>query len=296
MIKEFVADEILTLPEIKKYAGDINVLLTGSRAVGGYTDDSDIDLDILCPQAIFSDIQRNFYNNGKTPSINAAFYILTDSDYKSYFGEIPAPHFSIIPEERLINRIKKYDEVQMWIFKNAVKLFDNGISGKITDDMLCFQSEELLKKLKKYYLMFLYNVIDIYPSHANTEETKHIAAFSIYSGLIELYKFCFLAEKQAFPYTEKLINFVKTTKIYKECADTFNEIYLLLNNLSMDDAWERLERARGMVLYDDVYESSEKLGELMNEALLSNGCDDEWVKAGYDNIDELLYGVDYIDR
>jgi len=62
----------------------------------------------------------------------------------------------------------------------------------------------------------------------------------------------------------------------------------LLDNLNDNNAWNNLERIRGMLLYDDEYESSRRISRLIDEALLENGCEEEWVKAGYDNIDDYL--------
>ena len=288
LIKEFVQKEILTLPELAPFENSLNILLTGSRAVGGYSDKSDVDLDIICTEEVYTKIQTSFYENGKTVSVNASYYSLENIDYLSYFGDIAPPHFSIIPLERILHKLRNYDEVQMWIWGNSKVLIDNGITSVFKQNLFCFENEILIYKLKKYYMEFLYNIIDGYPSHDNSNEMKHVAAYSIYNGLINLYRFCYIAERRPFPYTEKLIIDIKTTKIFKECDVYFSEIYSLLEKLDDETAWERLEKARGMLVSEDLYESAVVIANLIDNALLENGCEPGWVAAGYNNIDDYF--------
>jgi hypothetical protein len=287
-IKEFVLNEIFVMPELSAYKDNLNVYLTGSRATGGYSDKSDIDLDILCPQDIYGKIQENFFRSGKTSSVKASFYNLDDVDWRAYFGDIGEPHFSISPQEKILAKLKKYDEVTMWIWGNAKLLVDNGVSSIFTQDLFVFPQDILIEKLKKYYMDYLYHIIDGYPSHDDSNDMKHIAVYSIYSALLSIYRFAYLAEKRPFPYTEKLVTHVKTTGLYKEFADTFQEIYRLLESIGGEDAWKKIEKCRGMLCYDDVYECSDALGKYMDAVLLKAGCDAEWVEAGYENINDYL--------
>lgn len=287
-IKEFVINEIFVMPELSEHKDKLNVYLTGSRATGGYTEKSDIDLDIICPQDIYDKIQENFLRSGKTSSIKASFYHLNDIDYHAYFGDIGNPHFSITPQEKILAKLKNFDEVNMWIWGNAKLLIDNGVSSVFTESLFVFSQDILIEKLKKYYMDYLYFIIDAYPNSDTSKDMKHIAVYSIYSALLSIYRFSFLAEKQPFPYIEKLITHVKTTKLYTAFANVFQEIYGLLENIDGEDAWERIEKCRAMLCYDDVYECSEELGEFMDDVMLKLGCDEEWVDAGYDNINDYL--------
>jgi len=287
-IKDFVINEIFVMPELSEHKDKLNVYLTGSRATGGYTEKSDIDLDIICPQGIYDKIQANFVRSGKTPSIKASFYHLNDIDYQSYFGNIGNPHFSITPQEKIYAKLKNYDEVNMWIWGNAKLLIDNGISSVFNESLFVFPQNILIEKLKKYYMDFMYYIIDAYPNNDTSKDMKHIAVYSIYSALLSIYRFSFLAEKQPFPYTEKLVTHIKATKLYGAFANIFQEIYELLENINGEDAWKKIEKCRGMLCYGDVYECSEELEEYMDNVMLELGCEEEWVKAGYDNINDYL--------
>ena len=287
-IKKFVIDEIFVMPELLEHKDKLNVYLTGSRASGGYTDKSDIDLDIICPQDIYDKIQENFFCSGKNKSIKTSYYSLTDIDYRAYFGDIDVPHFSITPQEKVLTKIKHFDEVHMWIWSNAKLIIDNGISSVFDESLFVFPQDILLEKLKRYYMDYHYYIIDTYPNHDTSSDMKHIAVYAIYSALLCVYRFAFLAEKQPFPYTEKLVTHIKTTKLWKDFSSIFQEIYRLLENTSGEDAWSRIEKCRGMLCYDDVHECSDKLSKFMDNVLLEAGCEKEWVDAGYDNIDDYL--------
>jgi hypothetical protein len=284
-----VNQEVLSLQEFQDQENRIGVYLTGSRAVGGYTDTSDIDLDILCARSVFDELQRRFLAAGKTQTSKAAFYTLADSNYRQYFGNISPPHFSITPVESVIKRLQDYDEVQMWIWQNAKPvLICPDIEEQLNKSMNGFPPEVLLRKLKRYYLEHLYSVIDAYPAHQHNNETKHLAAFSIYNALYSLFRFVYLADSRPFPYTEKLLYHLQTTNIGSACASDFLEIFNLLEDISGKDAWTRLDKARGMLLFDAAYESARKIDALMTAALREYGCEENWLMAGYDNIDELL--------
>ncbi|MCL2641428.1 MAG: hypothetical protein FWD53_11320, partial [Phycisphaerales bacterium] len=69
IITEFVLNELLVMPELSGHKDSLNVYLTGSRAAGGgggYSGQSDVDLDIVCPRPVFDQIQKNFLRSGKT--------------------------------------------------------------------------------------------------------------------------------------------------------------------------------------------------------------------------------------
>lgn len=287
-INEFILNEIFVIPELSEYKDMLNVFLTGSRASGGHTDKSDIDLDIICTQDIYAKIQENFFRNGKTKSIKASFYSLADIDYRAYFGDIGTLHFSITQQEKILTKLMNFDEVHMWIWSNAKLIIDNGISSVFNEKLFNFPQDILVDKLKRYYMDYHYYIIDAYPNNDTSNYMKHVAVYSIYSALLSIYRFSFLAEKQPFPYTEKLVTHIKTTKLYKEFSDVFKEIYGLLENISGEDAWGKIEKCRGMLCYDDVYECSDRLREFMDKALLEAGCEKEWVDAGYDNINDYL--------
>lgn len=283
-IKEFVVNELFTIPVLAEHQDSLSVYLTESRPAGVFSDKQNIDFEVVCPMAIFDEIQKKFFESGRTASLTASFYDFPEAGYKDYFGEITIPHFSLSPQERIKENLKRFDEEQMWMWINAKLIIDNGVSAVINGELLSFPQDVLIAKLKKYYMEYNLSIIDTYPAHDDADEMKHIAAYAIYNALINLYRFCFLAEKQPFPTADKLPLYAKSTKMYIALSNIFNEIYGLLDNLSGKDAWERLEKCRGMLCYDNLYASSRKISEHMDNALLEAGCEVEWVDVGYNNI------------
>jgi len=285
-IQKFVHDQLFTIPELGEHTNDLSVYLTGSRDAGVFSDKQNVDFEIICTQSIFDEIQKNLLASGKTDSLLASFYDFENAGYEEYFECTTLPHFSVSPYERILEKLQRYDEVQMWMWKKARLIVDNGMT--IHEELFSFPQDVLIERLKKYYMEFNLSIIDAYPSIDDSDEMKHIAAYSIYNALINLYRFCFLAEKQPFPFTDSLVIHVKGTKMYAACESIFNEIYSLLGNLNGKDAWERLEKCRGMLCYDNIYPSSRKISEYMDNALLDAGCEKEWVDAGYNNIADYI--------
>jgi len=76
--------------------------------------------------------------------------------------------------------------------------------------------------------------------------------------------------------------------MYIACANIFDEIYSLLDNLSGKDVRERSEKCRSMLCYDNLYASPRKISKHMDNALLEAGCEKEWVEAGYGNIADYI--------
>lgn len=56
------------------------------------------------------------------------------------------------------------------------------------------------------------------------------------------------------------------------------------------EIWERLDKAIELILYGNISKESADFFDACDDAILKAGIDKEWVKAGYDNVDELLYG------
>jgi hypothetical protein len=56
------------------------------------------------------------------------------------------------------------------------------------------------------------------------------------------------------------------------------------------DPWERLDEAFRMLNCYDLSEECRRWTDACQEAMVRAGLDPQWVKADYDNIDELLLG------
>ncbi len=118
------------------------------------------------------------------------------------------------------------------------------------------------------------------------------AALSILNGIHELYRFFFIVEGKPYPYSEKLSIYKTETELGKRFKPFIDKILDLVVGRGQvsENAWERLDKAIELILYGDVSTESVEFFDACDNAIIEAGVEEEWVKAGYDNIDELLYG------
>lgn len=95
-----------------------------------------------------------------------------------------------------------------------------------------------------------------------------------------------------YPYTEKICDFVQETRPGKQFSPLFGRInqFVTSGESTEMNFWGRLDTARGMLLMDEEYESARELSSACDEAMLHAGIEEDWIRTGYDNIDELLQG------
>lgn len=60
-LQRFIDEQIYTLAGTDRHAEVFTILLTGSRAVGIHTEESDIDIDVLCPESTFDSVHATPY-------------------------------------------------------------------------------------------------------------------------------------------------------------------------------------------------------------------------------------------
>ncbi|MHC4481056.1 MAG: hypothetical protein ACYS1C_08850 [Planctomycetota bacterium] len=53
-LDRFIEEQIYALPGVDGPSEVFTILLTGSRGAGIHTDESDVDIDLVCPQAIYA--------------------------------------------------------------------------------------------------------------------------------------------------------------------------------------------------------------------------------------------------
>ncbi|WDV44205.1 hypothetical protein PV797_11775 [Clostridiaceae bacterium M8S5] len=271
------------------------MLLTGSRALGTYSCNSDVDIDIICSREIFDNIQRAMYQKKLTPNTSQAFYQLPTEGWDRYFGkEVSQPHFSITPIDVIEDQFKNYNDVAIWIWINAVIVIDPLKQFKsIVENFKGYTDDVLFRKVKYRYLLSLYWLIDGYPHHhKNKEEELFTASLSILNGINEMYRLFFLLDGKPYPYAEKLPIYASSTKLGKKFKAFFDKaINMTLGNGYEDiTIWDRLDKVIEILLYEDKSKEARELSEACDNELLSLGINTDWVELGYDNIDELLHG------
>jgi hypothetical protein len=109
----YVEEQIFTLPGVSRPGEDLTILLTGSRATGSYTPQSDVDIDVVCPFSVYESIQNASLAEGRITSIHQSFYILRCEDWQQYFGDqVGRPHFSLTPIDEVKSHFREYNDRQ----------------------------------------------------------------------------------------------------------------------------------------------------------------------------------------
>ena len=117
---------ILNLPIYINHADDVSVLLVGSVATGLCIESSDVDICLLCKEAVFDEIAKGTnWKNGRPTEIEINNTQL---------------HYYAISYENLEQKIADFDDVVFYVYGNAIALNDNaGLFEKIKN--LIFNEE-----------------------------------------------------------------------------------------------------------------------------------------------------------
>jgi hypothetical protein len=155
-----------------------------------------------------------------------------------------------------------------------------------------YPKDVLVRKIKYHWLLAGYWSIDVYPHSSHRDETLLPAAMGLLNTVNELLKVCFLVEGRPFPYTEKLMPLVRTTRLGREVGHILQRVVdLVLRRTDSEQAlWEGLEEGFRVLNCYDESEENRHLQDAFEEALRSAGVPTDWVDADYNNIDELLLG------
>lgn len=290
----YIEDNIFTLPGIESHRDKLTVVLTGSRAIGTYTDSSDADIDVICSKEDYDFIQAEMYKRKLTPNIKQGFYNLPKENWDKYFGEgVGRPHFTITPIDVIKRQIEEYQDTPLWIWSNALVMNDpNNQFRNIIDKFQGYPQDVLIKKIKYRYLLSSYWFIDGYPHNHSRNEDLFSASLSLLKGIHELYRLFYILEGKPYPYTEKLALYVTETKLgqrFKPFLDRIVNMVIGVDEKGLS-SWERLDKAIELILYGNISPEANQLSDACDASMIDVGVEEDWVKAGYDNIDELLYG------
>ena len=293
-LRRYIDEQIYTLPGTEHHRDEFTVLVTGSRGTGTHVADSDVDVDVVCPQDVYESVQRASYEAGITGAANSFFCTLKGDDWGRYYGpEFGRPHFSLVGLDRVRGHFADFDDVWIWIWTSAKAVVDPGGQFQgILDAWQGYPIDVLVRKIKYRWLMAAYCEIEVYPMHARGDGDLLAAATAVTGAVNELLRLCYLVEGKPFPYTEKLMSLASTTRLGRELgAQLQQSVALAVGSAGADmDAWQRLERASGLLCSSDTSPEARALEAACAEAMIAAGVEPEWVEADYNNIDELLLG------
>lgn len=154
-LRRFIEEQIYTLPGVDNHAEVLTILLTGSRAFGGFRPTSDVDLDIVCPLAAYKSLQRAAYEAGLIKSKESfGWWVQRDEDWHRYYGkEVGRPHFSVTALEMVQSQFASYEDVPIWVWTNARIVADpGGQFQRVRESFRGCPRDVLVRKLKYHYL------------------------------------------------------------------------------------------------------------------------------------------------
>ena len=296
-LERYLEEQIYSLPGADAYRESFTILLTGSRAMGRCVDNSDVDLEVVCPAEVRRRVQRECLAAGVIQNEGTSFFRRPVEDWGRYFGEERGrPHFAITPLETVQRHFREFDDIWLWIWTNARIIVDPGNQfTRVRDSWHGYPRDVLVRKLKHRWLTAWYWVIDVYPHHHAGNRDMLAAAQALLNGIAELLKFFFLADGRPFPYHEKLLHVAEETTLGRRYANVLLEQVELVVGCREPDlpAWQRLEKVAGFLLDDEahpLYDVIIGLDADCCQAMREAGVERDWVDDWYPNIGQLLNG------
>lgn len=295
-LRKYLDEQIYSLPGTDRHRDVFTVLLTGSRAMGKHTPESDVDIDVLCPEETYIPLQKACREAGITRSQESFWCPLSlneEGDWGRYFGGDSIPHFCVNTLENVHRQFKECDDVALWIWSNARIIADPDRQfQQILDGFQGYPKDVLVRKIKYHWLMCWYWGIEVYPFHHKSDSELITAGASVLNAMLEMMRMFFLVEGKPYPYTEKLPHFVGATKLgarFGPILEKWTDIVLGESERQLS-AWERLDMASGLLLDDMNNPETVQLEEETTKAIIAAGVDERWMENYFANMDELLLG------
>lgn len=295
-LRSYVAEQIYSLPGTDRHRDVFTVLLTGSRALGNHTPESDADIDVLCPEEVYVPLQRACREAGITKSRESFWCPLSlkeEEDWRRYFGGDSVPHFCISTIESVQKQFREFDDVALWIWTNSKIIADPGQQfQRMLDGFHGYPREVLVRKIKYHWLMCWYWGIEVYPFHHQSDDELITAGAAVLNAMLEMMRVFFLVEGRPYPYTEKLPHFLETTALGLRFGPLLRKWTDTVLGKSEEEltAWERLDKASGLLLDDTGNPETVQLEEETVKAIIAAGVDEKWMENYFANMDELLLG------
>lgn len=293
-LRRYIEEQIFSLPGTEQPREKFSILLTGSRATGTYSAQSDVDIEVLCPWLIYESVQRELLAAGRTKSIDTSFYVLGDDNWERYFGkQYSRPHFSITTIEEVAQQLQEYDDINIWIWTTAKIIHDpQNQFREVLKTFTGYPRDVSIRKIKYHWMLTIYWGIEQFPHNHSDDNEILPAATAVLNAVNELYKFFFLVEGKPFPYTEKLSRFVCSTELGRQFIGFLSGITDLVTGRKWKKrtVWNRLDEAHRLLFDSDSSPDCRCLEKACAGAMLGAGVENVWVEADFDNINELLSG------
>jgi hypothetical protein len=291
-LQRYIQEQIYSLPGTNEHREVFTVLLTGSRATGTHGPRSDVDIDVVCPQAVYELVLSASQATGIIKAPGSFFRVLEGDDWGRYFGkERGRPHFSVTPLEQVEQHIRAYEDVPLWIWTNAHVLQDpNDQFRRTIEKFHGYPQEVLLREIRYRWMMAGYWEVECYPHHHGPDYEFLPGAAALLNAVNELLRLFFLVEGRPFPNTKRLMVHAEHTNLGKQFCGMLREIVSLVIAAERGESstWDRLDRASEMLSGET--RAAEELEDGCMRAMIEAGVDPQWAKADFRNIEELRSG------
>ena len=292
-LMRYVEEQVYTLPGADDPRACFTVLLTGSRARGLHADDSDVDIDVLCPDAVYRAVHRESLAAGiiKSPD-TFGLVSAPESGWEAYFGASRGrPHFSVTSLADVRRHFDTYTDPWLWVWLNARVIVDpEGQFQRIRSTFGGYPSDVLVRKVKYHWLLAGYWSICVTPLHDTSDDSALAASTAILNTVTELLKLCFLLDGKPLPYAGKLMTLIDSTTLGRQFKPMFQHAVDLVLGKTADTGSFADRVARAFAMFNDSENCQEcKRFEAAFFAKMSEiGVPADWLEADFKNIDDLL--------
>ena len=293
-VDRFITEQVSTLPGVAGRSKDISVFLTGSRALGIHGDHSDIDIELVCDQAVYNDIHKACFNAKLVTSRVSFFMRFPSTIAADYFGQkVGGVHLSLIPLERIERQLSNYEDVPMWIWQNAAMVIDPKMQVELVVNKYQKCPEDVLvRKIKYHWLKAGYWLVDVYPQQHKIGGDMIAATSALVNAMHEYMRLFLLVESRPYPYVKRLTKIASGTMLGRKFCGLFSQLTasILSGGRDEQEVWDRLDAAFRRLSCCDLSKDAMKLWEQCGHMMVAAGVNRDWVEADYDNVDELLTG------
>ena len=200
-LERFVEERIYALPGTGRHREEFSILLTGSRAIGAHSEESDVDIEVLCRESVFEPVHGASLKAGIVTSPSAFLCCVERESVSRYFdGRVSGVDFSLVSLESVERRLGEYEDVALWIYTHAKVLADpEGRFGRIVERFRDYPKDVLIRKIKYHWLAAGYWAIDVYPHHHKKQADLSAAATALLNSMNEHVRFFLSCRGQALP-------------------------------------------------------------------------------------------------
>jgi len=247
------------------------VYVGGSFGAGSADEHSDLDVFVLCPEALHATIVDHFTQAG-----------LIDKD-ESFFVELPIPpfaHFSIAAFESARRSVRDADCELMYGYSHSIILHDpEGLFAQIQKDSMRLPSDATKTMLKREYWRFVCETG--MQNNALKRGEREVLCLCGWKGLEHALRICCLLDGKPYPLDKGIVHAGLSTTAGSSLTQLFRGFFDLLQTdvLRRSDtplAEPAMPRHEGLQ-YSEYYALRRRLKQELKSRLREAGLEGRWL-------------------